>query len=44
MIAELGAEDASAKGQVMGRLMKDHKDELDGALVNRMVGELLAGE
>lgn len=44
VIAELGAEDASGKGQVMGRLMKDHKDELDGALVNRMVGELLAGE
>ncbi len=43
VIDELGAEDVTAKGQVMGRLMKEHKDELDGALVNRVVGELLAG-
>lgn len=44
VIDELGATSPGDKGRVMGRLMKDHKDELDGALVNRIVGEALAGE
>ena len=44
VIEELGAEGSGAKGQVMGRLMKGHKDELDGSLVNRIVGEALAAE
>ncbi len=43
-VDELGvAGDPSATGRVMGALMSDHKDELDGALVNRIVREVLAG-
>jgi uncharacterized protein YqeY len=42
-IAELGvAGDEKASGRVTGMIMKDHKDEVDGALVNRLVRELLA--
>lgn len=44
VITELGATSPGDKGKVMGRLMRDHKDELDGALVNRIVGEALAGD
>ena len=42
-IAELGvAGDEKSAGRVTGTIMKDHKDEVDGALVNRLVRELLA--
>jgi uncharacterized protein YqeY len=42
-IAELGvAGDEKAAGRVTGTIMKDHKDEVDGALVNRLVRELLS--
>lgn len=42
-IAELGvAGDEKAAGRVTGMIMKDHKDEVDGALVNRLVREMLA--
>lgn len=41
-IAELGvAGDEKAAGRVTGTIMKDHKEEVDGALVNRLVRELL---
>ncbi len=43
-VAELGVEgDDKAAGRVTGMIMKDHKDEVDGALVNRLVREILAG-
>jgi uncharacterized protein YqeY len=42
-IAELGVEgDEKAAGRVTGMIMKDHKDDVDGALVNRLVRESLA--
>jgi uncharacterized protein YqeY len=42
-IAELeAAADPKAAGRVIGQLMKEHKDELDGGLVNRLVKEELA--
>lgn len=42
-IAELGvAGDEKAVGRVTGMIMKDHKEEVDGALVNRLVRELLS--
>lgn len=42
-IAELGvAGDEKSAGRVTGMIMKEHKDEVDGALVNRLVRELLA--
>lgn len=41
-IADLGvAGDPKAAGRVIGTLMKAHKDELDGALANRLVREAL---
>ncbi len=41
-IAELGvAGDEKAAGRVTGMIMKEHKDEVDGSLVNRLVRELL---
>jgi uncharacterized protein YqeY len=41
-IAELGvAGDPKASGRVIGQIMKEHKDEVDGALVNRLVAEAL---
>lgn len=41
-IAVTGAAgDPKARGRVIGAIMKDHRDEVDGALVNRIVGELL---
>lgn len=41
-IAELGvAGDPVAAGRVIGEIMKDHKDEVDGAAVNRIVRERL---
>jgi uncharacterized protein YqeY len=42
-IAELGVDgDEKATGRVIGRLMKSHRDELDGTLVARIVREELA--
>ena len=42
-IAELGvAGDEKAAGRVTGMIMKEHKDDVDGALVNRLVRELLS--
>ena len=43
-IGELGVEDPKQAGQVIGHLMKAHPGELDGAVVNRLVREELAGE
>ena len=41
-IAVLGvAGDPKASGRVIGQIMKAHKDEVDGALVNRLVAEAL---
>ena len=40
-IAELGADAETPKGQVIGAVMKSGED-IDGALVNRLVSELLA--
>lgn len=43
-IADLGvAGDPAAAGRVIGAIMKDHKDEVDGALVNRLVRQRLGG-
>lgn len=43
-VTELGvAGDEKAAGRVVGHLMKAHKDDLDGGLVNRVVREVLAG-
>lgn len=43
-IADLGvAGDASAAGKVIGTIMAGHKDQVDGAIVNRLVRERLAG-
>lgn len=35
--------DPTAKGRVVGHLMKTHRDELDGALVNAIATDLLGG-
>ncbi|GBD84364.1 Yqey-like protein [bacterium BMS3Abin02] len=40
-IAELGADDPKSAGRVIGHLMQSHRDELDGALVGRLVREEL---
>ena len=42
-IAETGAASARELGKVMGAVMKAHRDDVDGALVRRIAGELLAG-
>ena len=42
-IGDLGVSgDPSASGRVIGSIMKSHKDDVDGALVNRIVREELA--
>lgn len=42
-IAELGVTgDSKAAGRVIGVIMKDHKDTVDGGLVNRLVAAALA--
>lgn len=43
-IEELGAGDIKAAGHVIGHLMKAHREELDGSLVNRIVGEELTAD
>jgi uncharacterized protein YqeY len=41
-IEEMGvAGDPKASGRVIGQIMRTHKGELDGALVNRLVAETL---
>jgi uncharacterized protein YqeY len=43
-VAELAVSgDEKAAGRVIGHLMKSHGKDLDGALVNRLVREELAG-
>ncbi|MCC6750203.1 MAG: GatB/YqeY domain-containing protein [Deltaproteobacteria bacterium] len=42
-IAELGVTDGKSIGRLVGHLMKSHKDELDGGLVNRVAREELGG-
>jgi uncharacterized protein YqeY len=43
-ISELGvAGEPKAAGRVIGAIMKSHKDEVDGGLVNRLVAAALAG-
>jgi uncharacterized protein YqeY len=41
-IDELGVKDVKQAGRVTGQIMKAHKDQVDGGLVNRLVRELLA--
>ena len=36
------ARDPKASGRVIGQIMRTHKDEVDGALVNRLVAETLS--
>jgi uncharacterized protein YqeY len=40
-LAELGVDDTGQTGRVIGHLMKQYPDELDGSLVNRLVQEEL---
>lgn len=40
-ITELSVEDPKRAGQVVGHIMKVHKGEVDGGLVNRLVREAL---
>lgn len=42
VIADIGASGPSAVGRAMGAVMKAHKDQVDGALVRRVVEEELA--
>ena len=42
-VAEVGATDPKQAGQVIGKLMRDRRDELDGAMVNRLVRQVLEG-
>ena len=42
-ISRLGVEgDPKAAGRVIGQIMKDHKDEVDGGLVSKLVASALA--
>ena len=42
-ITELSVDDPKQAGKVVGFIMKDHKGEVDGALVNRLVRQALGG-
>lgn len=42
-IAETGASEPGDAGRVIGHIMKSHKDEVDGALVNQLVRQKLSG-
>lgn len=42
-IAQTGASSPRDMGKVMGVLMKQHREKLDGKLANKVVRELLAG-
>jgi hypothetical protein len=43
LVAEHGITDASQMGKLMGVLMKDHKDEVDGAIARQAAQRVLAG-
>ena len=44
-VALLGVEgQPRARGRVMGHIMKAHRQEVDGALISRLVAEALTGE
>ena len=43
-IAEIGADDPSMTGRVMGMIMKSGHEGLDGGVVNRLVREELSAE
>lgn len=43
LAAEAGVSDPKQKGKLMGLIMKNHKDEVDGDLVRQAVDKLLAG-
>ena len=40
-IAKSGAKGPSEMGKVMGLLMQEHKEEMDGKIAQKIVGELL---
>ena len=40
-ITELSIDDPKQAGKVVGHIMKDHRDEVDGGLVNKLVREAL---
>ena len=40
-ITDLSVDDPKQAGKVVGHIMKDHKDEVDGGLVNKLVREAL---
>ncbi len=42
-ITDLSVDDPKQAGRVVGHIMKDHKGEVDGALVNRLVRDALGG-
>ena len=42
-IVAAGAVSPADAGKVMGRIMADHKDDVDGSLVNRLVRAALSG-
>lgn len=42
-IASLGAKESKDAGRVLGAIMKEHKDTIDGALVNKLVRAKLNG-
>lgn len=42
VIAELGVTGVQAAGRVTGQVLKQHKDAVDGGLVNRLVRDELA--
>lgn len=33
-------DDKTNKGKIMGALMKEHKEEIDGKMAQRLVGEM----
>lgn len=43
MIQKLGVTDPKRAGQVMGAIMKDHKDRVDASLVRRCIDEAFGG-
>jgi hypothetical protein len=43
LAAEAGVSDPKQKGKLIGLIMKNHKDEVDGDLVRLSVDKLLAG-
>ena len=41
--SEQGITDAKQSGKLMGLLMKNHRDEIDGEIAKRVVARILAG-